>query len=211
MTNFLFERLLKVYAALSKYGRAVAGGREGSVGVAGLLLGGGNTFFTARLGFACDTVLAYEVVLADGRVIVAGTPSGEENEQHADLFHVLKGGGNNFGIVTKFTMRTIPCSDIWGGGAIMIPSLVMPRAVHNFVDFTNNIQYDPDSNLIFMLGHLSSAQEPNVVIATLYANMAGVEKPPIFERFLAFPEALTTYKKTTITDLLTITAQPTGY
>lgn len=65
-----------VYAELEKHGRVVAGGREAEVGVGGFLLGGGSTFYTSRYGFACDNVLAYEVVLADGRVITA-EPGGD--------------------------------------------------------------------------------------------------------------------------------------
>jgi FAD/FMN-containing dehydrogenase len=61
----------------------VAGGREGGVAVAGLLLGGGNTFFTARLGFACDNVVAYEVVLADGSIITL------DSDQNQELFIAL--------------------------------------------------------------------------------------------------------------------------
>lgn len=98
-----------VYDELHKHGRAVAGGREGEVGVAGLLLGGGNTFFAARRGFACDDVIAYEVVLADGRIVNV------DKDNHSDLFRSLKGGSNNFGIVTKFTMTAIPCDKVWGG------------------------------------------------------------------------------------------------
>lgn len=58
-----------VYAELEKYGRVVVGAREAEVGVGGFLLGGGNTFYTPRYGFACDNVIAYEVVLADGRIV----------------------------------------------------------------------------------------------------------------------------------------------
>ncbi len=60
-----------VYAELEKYGRVVTGGREAEVGVGGFLLGGGSNFYMSRYGFACDNVLAYEVVLADGSIITA--------------------------------------------------------------------------------------------------------------------------------------------
>lgn len=60
-----------VYAELEKHGRVVVGAREAEVGVGGFLLGGGNTFYTPSHGFACDNVVAYEVVLADGRIITA--------------------------------------------------------------------------------------------------------------------------------------------
>lgn len=60
-----------VYAELGNHGRTVVGAREAECGVGGFLLGGGNTFHTPSHGFACDNVVAYEVVLADGRIITA--------------------------------------------------------------------------------------------------------------------------------------------
>jgi len=60
------SRWAEVYAALEPYGVTVAGGRTGTVGVAGFLMGGGNSFYTAEKGFACDTVVNFEVVLATG-------------------------------------------------------------------------------------------------------------------------------------------------
>jgi FAD/FMN-containing dehydrogenase len=70
-----------VYAELEQHGRAVCGAREAEVGVGGFLLGGGNSFYTARLGFACDNVVAYELVVADGRVLnvdASGPHAGKE-------------------------------------------------------------------------------------------------------------------------------------
>ncbi|KAK4641447.1 hypothetical protein QC761_501820 [Podospora bellae-mahoneyi] len=193
----------QVYEYLAQYDRAVAGGREARVGVGGLLLGGGNTLFTGRHGFACDNVIEYEVVLANGSIVKA-TASGE----YSDLFRALKGGGNNFGIVTSYTMPAISCASIWGG-LVILPPDIMPAAADAFVDFTSNLEKDPDSNLILMIAHLEP--KPGTVIAGLYANVAGVEKPPIFDKFLTFPELFTTYKKTTLVECLNATAQGTGY
>lgn len=60
-----------VYAELEKHGRTAAGAREAECGVGGFLLGGGNNFYTSSRGFSCDNVVAYEVVLADGRIVTA--------------------------------------------------------------------------------------------------------------------------------------------
>ncbi|KAK0629342.1 hypothetical protein B0T17DRAFT_490749 [Bombardia bombarda] len=193
----------QVYERLAKFDRAVAGGREATVGIAGLVLGGGNTLFTGRYGFACDQVVEFEVVLADGRIIVA-----DAGGDHSDLFLTLKGGGNNFGIVTALTMRAVRCGSIWGGGA-MLPVDVVPAAADAFVEFTEKVADDPDSNLICMVAHLQP--KPGIVIAALYANMAGVEKPSIFSKWLAFPELFASYKKTTILELMVTTEQATGY
>lgn len=185
-------RWREVYAELHKHGRAVAGGREGNVGVAGLLLGGGNTFFTARRGFACDNVVAYQVVLADGRVVDV------DRDNRPDLFRALKGGSNNFGIVTRFTMTAIPCDKVWGG-MTFLPKQVIPQAIEATTAFTENVVNDPDSNLVVIFTHMPEFKD--VVVATLYANVAGIEKPPAYDRWLALPEIMNTVKMTSVSEM----------
>lgn len=73
-----------VYAELEKHGRTVVGASESECGVGGFLLGGGNTFHTPSYGFVCDNVVAYEVVLADGRIITADA---EGEHIGASFFH----------------------------------------------------------------------------------------------------------------------------
>lgn len=86
---------------LDPMGLAIVGGRVGDIGVSGLTLGGGISWFSGKYGWACDNVRKYEVVLADGSVVEA---SAEEN---ADLYKALRGGGGpNFGIVTRFDFET---------------------------------------------------------------------------------------------------------
>ncbi|KAM7191814.1 hypothetical protein V8F33_008661 [Rhypophila sp. PSN 637] len=137
------DRWANVYANLHQLGLAVAGGREGGVGVGGLILGGGNTYFTASQGFACDNVVAFEVVLApDGRIVTA---SADEN---SDLFWALKGGGNNLGVVTNFRMRAFPGqNNIWGGLTIM-PWDIKDSAADALVEFTGRVHEDVDANLM---------------------------------------------------------------
>lgn len=72
-----------VYAELEKHGRTIVGAREAECGVGGFLLGGGNTYHTSKYGFACDNVVAYEVVLADGSIVTAG--AGDEHSGELDL------------------------------------------------------------------------------------------------------------------------------
>ncbi|KAL8843930.1 MAG: hypothetical protein Q9176_001625 [Flavoplaca citrina] len=88
-----------VYAKLEPMGLSVVGGRAGSVGVSGLTLG-----------------VSYEVVLSTGRIVVASA------QQHTDLFKALRGGGNNFGIVTQFILRTFKQGNIWGGFVVHPPN-----------------------------------------------------------------------------------------
>lgn len=97
-------RWVDVYSTLEKDNLTVVGGRVSDVGVAGLTLGGGISFFSARHGLACDSVLSYSVVLPDSTVLPTLTA-----KSHPDLFFALRGAGHaNFGIVTSFTYTTIP-------------------------------------------------------------------------------------------------------
>ncbi|KAI8215275.1 putative FAD-linked oxidoreductase [Colletotrichum sp. SAR 10_77] len=97
------------YTELEKQGVMVTGGREGHVGVGGFLLGGGFAWQSGQHGMACDNVVSYEVVLANGTVLTANSTN------HHDLWRSLKGGLNNLGLVTRFDMRTFPSQDAYGG------------------------------------------------------------------------------------------------
>ncbi|KAI1501029.1 FAD binding domain protein [Biscogniauxia marginata] len=116
---------IEVYEWLAQDGLAVNGGKFPSVGVGGVLIGGGIGYFSGSRGWGCDDVVGYEVVLADGRIVqVAGgdyesssnvTYSGSPGGEYSDLFWALKGGHNNFGIVTRYDMRTLQIGPAYGG------------------------------------------------------------------------------------------------
>ena len=82
------------------------------VGVPGLVLGGGISFFSNKVGWACDNVAAYEVVTASGLVVTASPTT------FPDLYWALRGGGGNFGIVTNFKLDAFPLGQMWGGQRI---------------------------------------------------------------------------------------------
>ena len=91
---------------------------------------GGLSFFSPRFGLVCSNVLSYEVVLASGCVTTASASA------NPDLWRALKGGSNNFGIVTRFTCRSFPSTKIWSGFLYM-PASQTAKVLAAFHEFVN--------------------------------------------------------------------------
>jgi FAD/FMN-containing dehydrogenase len=96
-------------AAAAPYGLVAAAGNCGGVGMTGLTLGGGYGPLNGRFGLASDNMLGAEVVLADGRIVIA------DAIHEPELFWALRGGGGNFGVVTSMRVRLHPVDRLIGG------------------------------------------------------------------------------------------------
>lgn len=96
-------------AATHAFGLATTGGIISTTGIGGLTLGGGIGYLARGLGLSCDNVISADVVTASGQLVTA------DEEQNADLFWALRGGGGNFGAVTSFEYRLSPVDQIYGG------------------------------------------------------------------------------------------------
>ncbi|KAL6815042.1 hypothetical protein J3E69DRAFT_105725 [Trichoderma sp. SZMC 28015] len=125
-------RFGEIYDKLEAHGLGCVGGRISSVGVSGLTMGGGISFFSSERGLACDNVISYEVsfastipqlplsitysflklVLANGQILNVSEKS------HPDLFWGMRGAGITLGIVTRMELRTFNFGQIWGGASV---------------------------------------------------------------------------------------------
>ena len=113
-------------------GLATGFGDTASVGVGGLTLGGGFGYLSRKFGLAIDELLAAEVVTADGVVLQV------DGSSHPDLFWAIRGGGGNFGVVTRFKFRLREVDTVFGG------MLVLPATPHVIESFVTEAAESPD-------------------------------------------------------------------
>ena len=99
----------EVTTVLAEHDLAIGFGDTGSVGVAGITLGGGVGYLVRRFGLTIDSLIAVELVTADGQVLLVDEAS------HPDLFWAIRGGGGNFGVATRFRFRLHEVGQVVGG------------------------------------------------------------------------------------------------
>ena len=121
--------------AAHAHGLATTGGVVSTTGIAGLTLGGGIGWLLGKYGLAIDNLHSAEMVLASGEVVTAS----EESEP--DLFWAIRGGGGNFGAVTKFCYRAHPLRTVLGGAAVH-PLAATAEVFAFYREFTRSLPDD---------------------------------------------------------------------
>ncbi len=118
-------RLIDVYTGLDNHGVSIGAGSCGTVGIAGLTLGGGQGVVGRLHGLTCDQLTAVTLVTADGHLRTVSV------DDDPDLFWACQGGGGgNFGIATSFTFNTFPVTEVatfvvrfpWAAAAQVLPA-----------------------------------------------------------------------------------------
>lgn len=181
------NRWINVSEVLDPLGRAVVGGRSATVGVSGLTLGGGISYFSGQRGWACDNVLNFEVVLSSGAVVNA-SPT-----QNRDLYWALRGGGgSNFGIVTRFDLATLPQGDLWASTHIYPGSAnrTLIPFMHDLL--ARGLAADPAAHTYFVMAHAPDLGGYIVLSDQFHSAHTDTASPPaVFSAFHSVP-ALTT-------------------
>ncbi|KAH8691622.1 hypothetical protein BGW36DRAFT_304868 [Talaromyces proteolyticus] len=146
MTDMLYdsETTLATYEPGSDFGhlynyyvqfnRTVVGARLAGVGT-GLALGGGLSFLSPQYGMACDGFRELEVVLPSGEIVTAS------NTNNPDLFFAMRGGGGNaYGVVTKYTVQSRQIGEFYAGNIIYLfnQTTAVAEAIQNFIQYNDN-------------------------------------------------------------------------
>ncbi|KAJ5580286.1 uncharacterized protein N7459_006271 [Penicillium hispanicum] len=180
----------KAQNGLAGTGRAVVGGRLGGVGIGGYILGCGMSFLSTQYGWAANNVVNFQVVLANGTIVNANA------KEHTDLFVSLKGGGNNLGVVTAYTLQTHPSGKVWGGNYVFTADKTpqVLKALRNFVD-----DYPDDKAAII----LTSEHSLVIDFWIMFLFYDGPEPPAgVFDEFTAINHTSTIKTWDTYYDLL---------
>jgi FAD/FMN-containing dehydrogenase len=144
----LFNRETQVH------GLATTGGVVSTTGLAGLTLGGGLGWLMGRHGLALDNLLSVNLVLADGRALTAS------DQDNADLFWAVRGGGGNFGVATSFDFRLHPVGPLITGGLIVYPFSAAWDVLRFYRDLTSSL---PDD--MTLVGGLLHAPDGSKLVA----------------------------------------------
>jgi FAD/FMN-containing dehydrogenase len=118
--------------AAAEHGLATPFGDTGSVGIGGLVLGGGVGYLVRKHGLTIDSLLAADLVTADGELLRV------DAESHPDLFWAIRGGGGNFGVATRIRLRLHDVGMVIGG------MLILPATADTIRSFVEAAEAAPE-------------------------------------------------------------------
>jgi hypothetical protein len=186
----------QVYAKFADKGLFVPGGLCGGTGIGGVSTGGGESYLLASHGWVVDNVVNYQIVLASGAIVDANKKS------NPDLFKALKGGGNNFGVVTRIDVAALRVPKLWGG-SIIVPYFPDSAyaTLNALTEFTTLNNKEVHNGAQVVVTYTSSGQ---AIIALSLASTDGTANSTGLAPFTKIqPQVMNTMGMRTISDITT--------
>ncbi|KAI0386947.1 hypothetical protein F5Y04DRAFT_288746 [Hypomontagnella monticulosa] len=198
------ERWGEVYSKLQEKGLAVTGSRSSMGGIGGLALSGGLSFFSTREGFITDNVTNFEAVLASGEIINANA------NENMDLFVSLRGGGNNFAIVTRYDMRTFKQGKFWGGTVFYFPDS-FPSQVEAYVKELKDPEATNETHIMIGAGYSAAfAQISEIMCMNQVYYTREVESPAILDPYVNMQPQIDQMRSVRMLDLVDAAKEQTN-
>ncbi|KAI1261351.1 hypothetical protein F5Y18DRAFT_440462 [Xylariaceae sp. FL1019] len=183
-----------IYHGLDPYNLTAMIGRYQEVGL-GVALGAGFSYLVNKNGLAVDNVVNYEVVLANATIVNANATS------NPDLFQALKGGSNNFGVVTAFTLLTEPTEGSIYGGILYYNETYLDQVSDVIYDYhVRQSVVDPLTHALPQYGYNGSTNTSISFNPVVY-NRAVNAYPEILQPWLDIPTYENTAKNRQYEDL----------
>ncbi|KFY08956.1 hypothetical protein V492_05767 [Pseudogymnoascus sp. VKM F-4246] len=193
-----------IYDFYAPLGRTVVGARLADVG-SGLALSGGLSFLSSQYGLACDSFRSLEIVLPSGEIVTASP------ESNPDLFFASRGGGGNaYGVVTKYTVQSRPAGEFYAGNIFYLfeQTLDVLDAINNFAKYNT----DPKASIIgtyekLPTPDLSLNLDEFIIIFLVYD---GPDAGDAFQNFTSIPSLLNTMSIKTYPEVVNMPAKGAG-
>jgi len=189
-------RLGKVYDTLDSLGLNVVSGRSITVGTGGFMIGGACLYYSLlflltcwviggisnmspRQGFGNQNIVGYQVVLSNGTIVET------TSVDYPDLFFALHAASTNFGVVTRYDLKTFPFTEYWGGLRLFNVSQA-PALINGTISYMDKLQGDPSGLSTLTLGYNGTAGADIALQNFAYLGADG-SNADIFSDLLSLP------------------------